>query len=78
MDYEIDLQTKQHAKQDAMWKSICTTLLVQFNSIPADERSVRHDDQIDKWCQQIASDLGLTYYRRDNWLCFCDAELAPN
>ena len=78
MEYEIYLQTKRNSEKDKLWQFITRQLILNLNTIPADQRNTRHDEQMDKWCREIAKALDITYYRRDNCLCFCDAELAPN
>ena len=79
MDYEIDLKTKLKGPAlAAKWHEILEAILRRSNSIPQEQRAMQHDEQMDVWCKEIAAELGFTFYRNGNWLCFCDTELAPS
>jgi hypothetical protein len=79
VDYEVDLQTKlKGAELERLWAGILQSLATKFNSILVQDRKVRQDELVDGWCKDLAKSLGLAYYRNDDWLNFCDSELAPN
>jgi hypothetical protein len=79
MDYEIDLKTKLKGPAlAAKWHEILDELTQRLYTIPTEQRAQQHDEQMDTWCNEIATKLGFAYHRNGNWLCFADPELAAS
>ena len=74
MNYDIDLQTKLKGPQvDELWNELLSMVLNFFQTCPTPSSS-----QIEEACEFIARDLNLYFYRVDNFLNFCDRELAKD
>lgn len=75
--YEIDLKTMRRDVDD-LFSTITGKLIDALNEAGIVERDQYSDTMMDVWCTELAGGLGLAYYRNDEWLCFCDSDVAPN
>ena len=73
---DLDLETKKKgAELEALWAALKEAVIKRFN----DPEPVALDsERADVLCEEIAKELGLSFHRKDDCLCFTDKALALN